>query len=389
MKCRRIRIANVGPVREGEVDLKRIVVLVGPNDTGKSIVARLVYALRRLDPPPSLLRRLGPGGRKKVGAGGLSRLYGEAVLLHAGLDRDEVAARGRRPCRLAVHRGSGAPDISLDFGPVPASCSEYADSLHRTEHAGRADSGSVYIPAGRVGTVQSVAGIVGLGLGAAEFAAQVYGRGAGERPRGRAPRRNGRMPPPGSLSPHAEQLCDLVDRAAIGRPGRHLSRSLSRVLGGAAAAGRRAGGPWPGRAVHRGPRGRMAAIASAGAGTLAAAPILAGLGYVRDGGALVVEEPEAHVGPSAQLALAGEMASASMSRSVQVVLTTHSDYVVKKMLALVAGRKIRPSDIGMYHFRRDGRGRSRIENVPVDPIGAADQEVFRDALDSLVEEFSV
>ena len=379
MKCRHMRIANMGPVIEGEVDLKKVVVFVGPNGTGKSIAARLVYALRRLDSPPSLQRRLGLGGKKSASAGGLSRLYGEAILLHAGLDRDEVDARGR-PCRLTVHRGSGAPDIRPDFGPVPASCAEYADELHRSERAGRADSGSVYIPAGRVGTVQSLAGIAGLRPGFAEFAAQSS--------RGRAPGRDDRMPPPGTLPPHAEQICDLVDKAAIGRPGRRLDRSLSRVLGGAVARGP-AGGPLQGRAARRGPRGRMAAIASAGAGVLAAAPILAGLHYVRDGGALVAEEPEAHIGPSAQLALVDEMVSAATSRSVQVVMTTHSDYVVKKILALVASKKIRASDIGMHHFRRDGQGCARIESVPVDPIGAADQEVFREALDSLVEEFSV
>ena len=104
MKCRRMRIANIGPVIGGEVGLKKVVVFVGPNGTGKSIAARLVYALRRLDSPPSLQRRLGRGGKKSASAGGLSRLYGEAVLLHAGLDRDEVAAHGR-PCRLAVQVG--------------------------------------------------------------------------------------------------------------------------------------------------------------------------------------------------------------------------------------------------------------------------------------------
>lgn len=388
MKCSSMRVANMGPVAEGEVDLKKVVVFVGPNGTGKSIVSRLVYALRRLDSPTSLLRRLGRGGKKGGGSACLPRLYGEAVLLHAGLDRDEIATHGRRPCRLTVSRGSGAPDIRLDFGPVPASCTEYAGSLHRCERAGRADSGSVYIPAGRVGTVQSVAGIAGLRLGFAEFAAQASRRRAGERPRGRAPGRDDRMPPPGILAPHAEQLYDLVDKAVIGRPGRRLNQSLSRVLGGA-AAWRQAGGPRRGRAADGGPGGRIAAIASAGAGVLAAAPILAGLHYVRDGGALVVEEPEAHAGPSAQLALVDEMVAASLSRNVQVVLSTHSDYVVKKILALVASKKIRPSDIGMHHFRRYGQGRARIERIPVDPIGAADQEVFRDALDSLVKEFSV
>ena len=30
MKCRHMRIANIGPVIEGEVDLKKVVVFVGP-----------------------------------------------------------------------------------------------------------------------------------------------------------------------------------------------------------------------------------------------------------------------------------------------------------------------------------------------------------------------
>ena len=54
----------------------------------------------------------------------------------------------------------------------------------------------------------------------------------------------------------------------------------------------------------------------------------------------------------------------------------------------MASKKIRASDIGMYYFHRDGRPYTRIERIPVDPVGAADQEMFRKALDSLVEEFS-
>lgn len=238
--------------------------------------------------------------------------------------------------------------------------------------------------------MQSLAGIIGLKRGLAEFAARSAGHGIGANPAGRQGRRTprrGLMPPPGSIEPHAEQLCDLVGRAVAGRPGSRFNRSLSRVFGGAVSMGP-AGGPGRGRAACSGPSGHRAAVGSAGAGVLAAAPILAGLHYVRDGGALVVEEPEAHVGPSAQLALVDEMVAASLSRNVQVVLATHSDYVVKKILALVAGRKIRAADIGMHHFRRVGP-HARIERIPVDPVGAADQEVFRDALDSLVEEFSV
>ena len=121
---------------------------------------------------------------------------------------------------------------------------------------------------------------------------------------------------------------------------------------------------------------------------MASAPLLAGLHYVKPGGALIIEEPEAHVEPSTQLALLNEITGTTLSKNVQLVLTTHSDYIIKKLLALVASKKIRSSDIGLYHFCRDGKSYTRIKRVPVDPIGAADQEMFDEALDSLVEEFS-
>ena len=391
MKFGRVRISNIGPVAEGEVDLKKIAVFLGPNNAGKSIVSRLVHALRRLDTPQSLLRPLRRGGGKKVGAGDLSRLYGEAVLFHSALARDDVAARGQKACRLDVSGSSGRPIVGLDFGPVPAACSAYADRLYDPVRARSAQGGSVYIPAGRTGTVQSFADIVRQRLGAAEFALHAALRGLKGDPAGspgaRAPKREDVMPPPAGLPPHMAQFHDLVMRTILGSPSRQFNRSLSRIFGGTIAR-RPAGGPGRARAVYRDARGHRVPIDSAGSGILAAAPLLAGLHYVERGGILIAEEPEAHVEPSTQLALVDEMVSVSLSKNARLLLTTHSDYVVKKILALVAGRRIRPSDVGMYHFRRDGRGRTRIERVRVDPVGAADQEMFQDALDSLVDDFS-
>lgn len=122
---------------------------------------------------------------------------------------------------------------------------------------------------------------------------------------------------------------------------------------------------------------------------MASAPLLAGLHYTAAGGALTIEEPEAHVEPSTQLALIGEIVSVALSKNIRLVMTTHSDYVVKKILALVSSRKIRPADTGLYQFQRQGQSHTRINRIPVDRTGAAEQESFRDALDSLVEEFSI
>ncbi len=49
----RLRIENVGPLREAEVDLsRRLIVLTGPNNTGKTYLAWSVYGLHRSAPRP-------------------------------------------------------------------------------------------------------------------------------------------------------------------------------------------------------------------------------------------------------------------------------------------------------------------------------------------------
>lgn len=46
----RFRVENLGPLREAEVDLsKRLIVLTGPNNTGKTYFATAVYGLSRID----------------------------------------------------------------------------------------------------------------------------------------------------------------------------------------------------------------------------------------------------------------------------------------------------------------------------------------------------
>lgn len=268
----------------------------------------------------------------------------------------------------------------------------YTDNLDDPNHTSKAMTNSVYIPAGRTGTVQSFTEIIYLKLGLAEYALHVTMQGlkgsiAG-RLQARVPKREEILPPPGSLPPHIEQFHDLVARTIQGRPSRRFNRSFSKIFGGTIAK-QATGKIKLVHPVYRDPQGHSVAVSSAGSGLVSSAPILAGLHYVEKGGTLIIEEPEVHVEPSTQLALIDEIVSVSLSKNVQLVLTTHSDYVVKKILALVANKKIRPSDIGMYYFRRDGQSYTRIERIQVDPIGAADQEMFQKALDSLVEEFSV
>ena len=392
MKCKRIRIENIGPVTAGVVDLKKIVVLFGPNNTGKSIVSRLIHALQRLDAPQSLIQMLGHDSKKKISRAEMTRLYGEAVLLHSALERGEAITHGHTSCRLVVTSSRGRQGIDLDFSPPDTAHSSYVDKMHHPDYTSKARGNSVYIPAGRTGTVQSFTEIIYLKLGFVEYALhtaiQDMKKGVAYKRKSNAPKREDVMLPLGSLPPHIEQFHDLVQRTILGRPSSKFNRSFSKIFGGTIVK-HAVGKVNRKQAAYRDRHGHKVDISSAGSGILSSAPILAGLHYVEEGGTLIIEEPEAHVEPSTQLSLIDEIISVSLSKNVQLVLATHSDYVVKKILSLVASKKISPSDIGMYYFRGDGKSYTQIEKVPVDPVGAADQEIFRAATDSLVEEFSI
>ena len=95
-------------------------------------------------------------------------------------------------------------------------------------------------------------------------------------------------------------------------------------------------------------------VENAGHGVIAALPILLGVDHVREGGCLVIEGPEVHMEPARQFAMMEELWKASEAKKLNLVLTTHSDFIVKKLLSMVRRGKIKPQEMGLYYFKRDG-----------------------------------
>lgn len=100
---------------------------------------------------------------------------------------------------------------------------------------------------------------------------------------------------------------------------------------------------------------------------------------------LIIEDPEAHMEPIRQMKIADEVVRVALARDIRLVLTTHSDYVVHTLLRLVAGRILRPDDLGLYYFRRKGGSPTLVEKIAIDKTGEAEQEMFTEALDILAE----
>ena len=96
---------------------------------------------------------------------------------------------------------------------------------------------------------------------------------------------------------------------------------------------------------------------------------------------IIVEEPEAHLHPRAQVLLADLVAWAVRENEKWVIATTHSDYFVYEInnliMAASRGRKgLDYRNVGAYLVRR-GNGEAVIEPVPVDSEGIAEDEFAR------------
>lgn len=351
-----IRLENIGPIRRAAIGRHKLSVFIGPNNSGKSIASRILYAARRLGPPPGA----GDGGGSC--GGGAPSASPAALLGIAGMAAGDMVSRPAGSGRIVLADG-GRILAEMDFGRG----AEPRAAFPGAGAAGAAPESSVYVPAGRAGMAQCL------------LAAARQGGGGG----GGAQR-----PPPGPPRQGCvEEFCAAAAGALSGGLDGEAAAMFSRALGGSVASAPTPTGAagTPASAAYRDPSGFEAALGSAGSGALSALLVFAAVRWAEPGGMLVVEDPEAHMEPMGQLRLAGELVRAALRRGVDLVLATHSDYVVFTVLGMVHDGVVGPADLGLYYFRR-GRGScTRVERVQVNRAGEAEGELFEEALGALAK----
>lgn len=96
-------------------------------------------------------------------------------------------------------------------------------------------------------------------------------------------------------------------------------------------------------------------IVNEGLGVNQLAHVLIPIAMAEDDGTVFVEEPEIHLHPKQQAALAKALARIATKEKRQLVLTTHSEHVLFPILNLVARGEVRPQDLAVYEFQKDGR----------------------------------
>ncbi|MCD4786056.1 MAG: AAA family ATPase [Candidatus Eremiobacteraeota bacterium] len=115
--------------------------------------------------------------------------------------------------------------------------------------------------------------------------------------------------------------------------------------------------------------GDMVSIADVGLGVSQTLPVVLALMVAEPGQIVYIEQPELHLHPGAQVALAQIISEAS-KRGVRVVIETHSQYLLLGVQTLVAEGKLNHNLVKLHWFTRRKNGSTKVSSVDLDKSGA-------------------
>ena len=84
---------------------------------------------------------------------------------------------------------------------------------------------------------------------------------------------------------------------------------------------------------------------------------------------VLVEEPEIHLHPKAQADLAEVMADTAKAEDKQIIMTTHSEHLVERLLLLVAEGTLTSDELAIYSFAKDEKGECSASEIVVTENG--------------------
>ena len=383
MQWSEISLSDVGPIEQGTVGNTRVIVFLGPNNSGKSITSRMIYGLGQLGdhaPVPSAHSWLGNNGYGKEAAASI--LAPVLIAENAGISIGDVAthgkARGRIVVKEAAHSTRFLFERDLDQTQLAVARMVASEDIAPARD-------TAYVPAGRTGIMQSLLSFMQIKndlLNAMWLALNEGPAGEGGRPPPPKPpkpqrvgRRRQRVVPK-----YLERFNDLVLEAMSRGLAGDAQDMFSKLFGGSVESDDSYAPP---QIYYRDKRGFVTKIDSAGSGTVSSFPIIASIDRIEPGGTLIIEEPEAHIEPLSQQRMISEVVRMAKAKNASLLFTTHSEYVVYPLLSMVSHGDLKRDDLGLYYFNRKPDSYTTIEKIDVSEEGRVDRELFEEALDAL------
>ena len=119
------------------------------------------------------------------------------------------------------------------------------------------------------------------------------------------------------------------------------------------------------RKYKGGPEVRLTDV---GFGVSQVLPVLVLCYYVPKGSILILEQPEAHLHPKVQSELADLLIEVVKNRQLQIILESHSEHLILRLMRRIAEEQISADDTAFY-FCEMNEGVSEIERLNVDDYG--------------------
>jgi predicted ATPase len=113
----------------------------------------------------------------------------------------------------------------------------------------------------------------------------------------------------------------------------------------------------------------LVSVADVGFGVSQTLPVLVALLVAKPGQLVYLEQPEIHLHPRAQVAMAAVLADA-VKRRIRIVVETHSSLLLLAIQTLIAEGSLSSKAVKLYWFRRSDSGETTITPGELDEAGA-------------------
>ena len=120
--------------------------------------------------------------------------------------------------------------------------------------------------------------------------------------------------------------------------------------------------------IQKSPNSAQVTLADMGHGLADLLPLLVHCYYVPEGSTLILEQPGVHLHPMAQAQLADLFLDVIAERNLQILVESHSEYLLTRLQRRIAEKKIAEDKMALY-FCRNNDGASTIEQLEVNESG--------------------
>lgn len=121
--------------------------------------------------------------------------------------------------------------------------------------------------------------------------------------------------------------------------------------------------------VKRGAGSPEVLLTDVGFGVSQILPVLVLCYYAPEGSTLILEQPEIHLHPAVQAGLADVFVDAIQTRGIQILLESHSEYLLERLQRRIAEENdFSPDDVALF-FCSTRRGESYLEPLEIDLYG--------------------